>query len=513
MTRKKNILHPFFFSLYPILHLFSVNADMVAWSELLQIGLCSALAAGLLFIIIRRFAEPHIAGLLTTLFLLFFFSYGHIHQPLKYWTFAGVEIGRHRVFLILYASVFLAAALVLIKSMKDLRPVTLFLNWFGAILLLFALAASGFKTIESRSIPIPLEAGADADLKPIYGKPNVFHIILDTYPRQDALKRVWQFDNSAFITALESRNFYIAHQGRSNYNQTLLSMPSCLNMNYLDPVVKQMGTETANRKPLSLLLKNNLVFSLFKKMGYQTITFANGIYATEIQNTDRFISNKSELSQFKNLLLNSTPLLPLMDLVPRELTNNASNMQYKVHRERLLFTFDEVPKLASSTTPVFVYAHILAPHPPIVFDKNGTPLNRPSDFTWDFDPARSRDDRIRRYTDYLQFVNTKVLAMIDGILENSRQPPIIVLQSDTGLIPDTDLEKLPPYVLNEEVRNLNTYYLPHGGQELFYPTMTPVNTFRLIFNYYFNGAFTPLSDRSYFAQYRTPYKLSEVLEN
>jgi hypothetical protein len=41
--------------------------------------------------------------------------------------------------------------------------------------------------------------------------------------------------------------------------------------------------------------------------------------------------------------------------------------------------------------------------------------------------------------------------------------------------------------------------LPGGGTSQIYPTITPVNTFRLIFNIYFGGNYPLLEDKSYFS--------------
>ena len=63
-----------------------------------------------------------------------------------------------------------------------------------------------------------------------------------------------------------------------------------------------------------------------------------------------------------------------------------------------------------------------------------------------------------------------------------------------------------------ELGILNAYHLPQGGSDLLYDFITPVNTFRLIFNYYFGADYDLLSDRSYIARYGTPYRFNEVTD-
>ena len=52
---------------------------------------------------------------------------------------------------------------------------------------------------------------------------------------------------------------------------------------------------------------------------------------------------------------------------------------------------------------------------------------------------------------------------------------------------------------------LNAYYLPGNGGNSLYPAISPVNTFRVVFNAYFGGRFPLLPDTSYYSSYNDPY--------
>ena len=43
-----------------------------------------------------------------------------------------------------------------------------------------------------------------------------------------------------------------------------------------------------------------------------------------------------------------------------------------------------------------------------------------------------------------------------------------------------------------------------------YPSMTPVNNFRLIFNTYFGASLPMLPDKSYISAFRRPYEFTEI---
>jgi hypothetical protein len=47
---------------------------------------------------------------------------------------------------------------------------------------------------------------------------------------------------------------------------------------------------------------------------------------------------------------------------------------------------------------------------------------------------------------------------------------------------------------------LNAYYLPGINKDILYPTISPVNSFRIVFNQYFGAKLPLLPDRSYLFQ-------------
>jgi len=104
----------------------------------------------------------------------------------------------------------------------------------------------------------------------------------------------------------------------------------------------------------------------------------------------------------------------------------------------------------------------------------------------------------------LQFINERILAVLDTILQESETPPIIVLQGDHG--PQTRQQ------LDPEIRLpiLNAYYLPGGGDAYLYPTISPVNSFRLVLDLYFGTAWGLIDDDYHFADYDAPLELQSA---
>ena len=67
--------------------------------------------------------------------------------------------------------------------------------------------------------------------------------------------------------------------------------------------------------------------------------------------------------------------------------------------------------------------------------------------------------------------------------------------------------------VNIGLNNLNAYYVPEGNETNLYDGISPVNTFRVIFNDYFNSNFELLEDRYFWmVTDKEPYHFIDVTE-
>ena len=129
----------------------------------------------------------------------------------------------------------------------------------------------------------------------------------------------------------------------------------------------------------------------------------------------------------------------------------------------------------------FVYIHLVFPHPPYIVDADGELLSE--------EPV----DELAAYTDQITYINSRLIDIVDTIIEESDIEPIIVIQSDHGASIDYE-------ALNIDKANrlgiLNAFHLPGIDAKELYSTISPINTFRLIFDRYFNGQYGLLPDKS-----------------
>ncbi len=376
---------------------------------------------------------------------------------------------------------------------------THYLNFFSALILVMVLVQVGTRIAGGNASDdeiTPFPETLDLELLPSNESklPDIYYIVLDGYTGQRTLQREYGFDNSLFIQELEQRGFYVASESRSNYLLTFLSFTSFLNLNYLDFARSNPGEPSKDRTLLYRLIDYNLAAKLLKEAGYTFVQFSSGWGATEDNPFADIMIDPFKLNEFSFLFLRSTPLRLL-----------APNERATV----ILHTFEELKHLPDLPKPMFVLVHIESPHPPYLFDRDGNIISNDV-----YDPDGSQWHQKEPYLEQVQFVNKKTLLVIDAILNRSTPAsvPIIIIQGDHGVETVAGWTNSPTESrLDERSDILNAYLLPRGGNELLYPAITPVNTFRLIFRHYFNQDFPLLEDKTYFSDYyNTPYKFELV---
>ncbi len=507
--KKLPVLHPFLFALFPILALLARNLDwlpLIDGARPLVISIVTAAGLlGLTWIFIRDLPR---AGLITTLFLLLFFSYGHFYGSLKA-AGLGATLARHRYLAPAGAALFVGGAIWIVRFLNDARPSTRILNLVSAVLLVFPMISITGYFLDSPTLAPP--EGQILRLPVGQKPPDIYYIVVDAYARQDTLEKVYKFDNEPFLQALEDRGFYVARAARSNYAQTSLALASVLNMDYVDELMQE---QSRGRRALWDLIKRSEVRRQLEGLGYETVAFSTGLEGTEWRDADIYLSpgtfsdnlGLGGANPFESMLAQTTAMRLITDGVvalPRLIPD--LDYPYEAHRARLRFTLDGLTSLPAGDKPRLVFAHLILPHPPFVFDAEGGPITPDAPFALDFPSGGSDEDYIRGYREQVEFLNRELERVIDSILSQAESTPVIVIQADHG--PDSN-SGVQGYV-QERMTILNALLLP-GGTEAIYPHLTPVNTFRIVFNQLFSGDFERLPDRAFYSEYGAPFDFIDV---
>lgn len=489
-------LHPLFFAAYPVLALVGININevepAVLWRPLLVL-LLSATVLLVLFGLVAR--DRHRAALLLTIFIFLFFTYGHAYGYLKKIEIAGLILGRHRQMLPLWLGMGAVAAWWVMRKVRHPQSFTPVLNLLSVFLLIYPTFQTVSYVIQREQTETVALAAAQAKgaTLPLGYAPDIYYIILDAYGRADVLQEMFGYDNTPFLQSLESRGFYVAECSLSNYGQTMLSLTSSLNFDYLDSLTSSLTPEEDTRAPLRALGQYNNARKFLASQGYNIVSFATNFPVSEWQDANYFLNAPRQgMSDFELMLAQTTAWRAPMDMVD-EPPERASAEWY---RRRTLSALEQMETVVPEIPgPKFVFTHLVIPHHPFVFGPNGEELNSIEAGVPEFEEYKVR------YPDQVTYINQRITDIIDLILQTSSNPPVIVIQGDHGPA---------PFDVNERrMKILNVYYFPDDAEGL-HPSITPVNTFRVIFNKYFGQNYPILEDRSLYSAYDVPYNYEEI---
>jgi len=450
-----------------------------------------------------NFGDKQKAGVLVSLFLFLFFSYGHSYNAMVdtweddiLFIIGGFHVEYYMFYYSACLTLFVLVTYLLRRTRRNLSTFTQFLNIATGTLVVVSLVNIGFHEIRRIALPDTRNIGrieansTDADTATIF--PDIYYIVLDEYAAASTLKESYHYDNQEFLNYLTEKGFYVASKSRSNYPFTTLSLPSTLNLEYVNYLSDRLDVDET---VLIQMTKDNKVIRFLKSKGYKFIHFQTGYAPTERNpHADWDVECDRTLvkDRFIRLFIQSTMIEPFL----RRYTSTSK-------REKIQCQFSMLTQLHKIKEPIFVLAHILAPHWPYVFGANGEEVS---------EEERRTVEEKQLYLNQLIFITKKLELLVNEILSRAEKPPIIIVQSDTGSWINPPIEKGYDRVsIIGRMRILNAYYLPGGGDALLYETITPVNTFRIIFNYYFGTNYELLEDQSYYAEpWITPYKFTNL---
>jgi hypothetical protein len=480
------------FGLYPVLSLFATNRFELQGMEpflILRPLLISFLFVFIVYLLFWPLMRTPLVGELSTfLFLIFFYSYGHVENLLS---LRGIPN-------------------------KILFPLWLFMFGLGMIIILR----------NKEKIP--------TIIKPLI----IVTAVLICFPTYELVTYSLLLQKTEEVKISSTTQIETAMTEKFS---GLLDQPEKINSSdYIDPfdiyyIVLDGYGRADNLEKHCNLLSNSKVFNKFSnEEGYFLVNFRSGYEAIDIQTLDYFMEIDGDsgvhlsdlpiikvfgrsiaLSNFEILFMQMTILKPFFkDMVQ---SVNESPL-YQDHRDRILFIFDHLPDFASADGNYFVYAHIPAPHPPFVFFEDGT--NRENFLPFDMSDGSQyltklgkREEYISRYKAQITYINQLVLDTIDEILETSENPPIIILQGDHGPGAYFDWESLSNTYLPERFAILNAYYFPDKNYENLYPSISPVNSFRVVIGQYLMTEIDFLDDLSFFSTFDNPYRFEDVTDD
>ena len=480
---KSTLLHPFLFAFFPIIFIFSINVDILELNEIVIPLFAVGIITLILLFLIRLILKKEKTSLVVSLGLIVFFAYGHIFNVLE----NSYPI-KEFYLLVLLTSLFIIGTFYFIKAKRKFDNITTIVNVIGITLILMSSGTIISYYLDSNNVEYNNQNSENEFLtltESFEEKPNVYYIILDAYAGSESLKEFFDYDNSEFISFLTDNRFQVMKNSHSNYPSSEQSLASSLNMNYIHELLPKMEGEFKLGQ-VGKKIDNNEVMKNFKLLEYNIINFNSGVgFTRDLQITDHTLCERygGELLNFEmiRLLTKTSMLHPIQ-----------TKLYQNDMRNQILCILSELPEIhKEKEEPFFVFAHIFIPHRPFIFGANGEVTN-----TENLEIAEINEDEMG-YINQLIFTNKKMKEIIIEILSTSKNQPIIIIQGDHGATVIPGIEEFNEEAIRERFSNLNAYYFPLNSEIKPYDGITPVNTFRIIFNNYFNSNYELLEDNSY----------------
>ena len=503
--------HPALLAAFAVLFLFAENiADQLVLDPLLVPLALSVIGALVMLVVaVAATRDPVRGGLLASLLIVLFFSFGHAWIPLT------ALLPSRWLLVAAYVVVAVVGVALVWRGGRWTVPLSQFANAAAVALVLLNAFRIGSFTVGGQAASGDDPAVAVAvSVEDDRHRPDVYFIVFDRYANGETLDRLYGFDNGPFLQALEERGFTVADDSWSSYFKTAPSLLSTLSMEYLDgEALREEDTDPPTMAPIHRRLHARLpVPATFKALGYEYIHIGSWWNPTaRNDDADQSLTYEAH-SEFGAALANTTALSLLQ---PPEQTDEEPEALDRpdLVRAHTLFELDRLEEAARRGGPTFVFAHLMLPHPPYVFREDGSMTTA---------EERRTVPKRELYQDQLRWTNERILDLVDRALDvPAGEEPVIILQADEGPYParfarDPErfdwLEDATPEEILEKHGILNAMHLPGVDPEAagVHDRMSPVNTFRVVFNEYFGADLPLLPDRVYLTpSYARMYDFTE----
>ncbi|MFT5723463.1 MAG: hypothetical protein ACI9JN_000576 [Bacteroidia bacterium] len=510
--------HSLFFAAFPPIFLFSQNIEIVRFADVIK-PLFVILGTTILLSVLLKFVFKSWvkAGVLTSLIMILALSFGPYYEHCYSWEipFYPKNIRwDHNFYKWSSLALITLISWRLIKAKGKLLKLNALLNFVSIALLAFSIYnIIDFNRKSSSDVTTFTQEATDSNTTIQAVRPTIYYLVMDAYTSNGVLQEYFDFDNSEFTDYLKGKGFYVADKAISNYGQTVLSIPSALNMSYLDSIIEVLGEDHGSRWPMATVLNNNRVLNILRGQGYKSISFDASMFeVVYLKDADIFHKTPgTKFSLYQNELMNMSIIrafnrrLPIVTASPEDF-----------HRRKILEAFRVMETIPEKKQPYYVHGHVLAPHQPFLFDKDGNPVQPGHDYNiWR--PLNATADNSfykKGYIDQLQFVNKKLMHLIDKIITDSKVPPIIILQGDHGSC--SELRNHHGFENNdfkERFSIINAYYFPDQDYEMLYDSISPINSFKVVMNKYFDGNYELEPDRALYSDWDFPYRLVDVTDS
>lgn len=421
------------------------------------------------------------AALLSFSLMAFHFFFGSLHDGLQKTT-PGTFFSRYSFILPAAALFFILLLIRLKKTQKPLHKIVFFFNLLFLLLITTDTVQLAVKANNITKKSLLTKLPEQKRICDSCAKPDVYFILLDEYAGNTELKNLFTYDNTPFENELRQRGFYVTPNSQSNYNYTPFSVASTLNISYLP--LKDTNRSGADLNLAYETIRDSRMYHFFTGNGYTFYNFSvfdfegqpARTHETFLPSRTRLITAQTFLSRMEKDILFNVITRFRSKAAQKKLTYYNRDNNERVYR----LTFNKAAE--KEPAPRFIYTHLMMPHYPYYYDKNGKEREYE-------ELQEGKQVQTAGYTGYLQYANGKILSLVDHILKNAARPPVIILLGDHGFRHFEQPVERKYYFLN-----LQAVLLPSKNYSGFREGLSNINLFPLVLNNQFNAAVPLLPD-------------------
>jgi hypothetical protein len=391
---------------------------------------------------------------------------------------------------------FVALPIVFLK-LEKINSSSVLLASAAALLLQPAYGITKFFLFTERTAAVQAAVPTEILNSKFTSKPNVFYLVLDAYGNDEEIKRSTSVDVSSFIENLRSKGFYYANLSQTNYPWTYLAIGSALDMRLLAEPGKNVIRDRTQFN--SIIQGEHLVRQVFKNNGYKYLHFENRMFEdTHCGGLEDECILQNSMSPFWRNILTLTPYTKILEAFGL----NGSDWR-KIDLDAFLL---RTKNYRDSKTPFFLFAHIYSPHSPNWLTADCLPREK---ISMGFSP--------KPYADQVQCINKLVTKFLDDLLAVD-PTAVVILQGDHGpffqkqnsfSLPLSDWTQAQ---LLERMRIFSAHRYPAECKNLLYPTISPVNTFRVLIACLSGTKPLLAEDRTFLTPHEKHFQYGDVIE-
>jgi hypothetical protein len=443
------------YSIYPVLTgaLFLINeyrnnsAFNTVWQNLYLFFIISAFVFIVDFLTKNIIKDRKKAAIIAGFFIMFNLFYQDIYSILK-WTGILDYFSHPEVFILpLLVMIWFGLIFLVLRTKKNLSNLNLYLNTLVLVLVIFEIFFYFTKTVDEIELA-DSSSFITKEKDSIQEKPDIYYIVLDSYTSIESLRKYWNYDNEPFISSLKKIGFSVIDSTRSEYTFTPYCIAANLNSSYLllDTAKKY------NERNLTKLIRENHFYSWLSKNNYSCYNYSLFDAFGQKKYYDPLSYN-----HFLGRTIWYTNSLKFYHFI------KPSSLYIETNLE--IFSILRTLPVNAEGRPRFIYAHLMTPHSPFIFNSDGTRFSQNSGL----------NDK-EKYLKQMEYVNRLTLEAVDHIMNISRSKPIIIIQGDHGF---RYLNNVSDYERLQEAHSF--FYAAYIPDYLkFDETLKPLQVFRKV---------------------------------